>query len=95
MNQLKTVSDYHKALKQNLLVVLNLFSSFEWMEHNIKIGQSFITFFHVICHFHSTLRKLSKQPMNAFNSVQIDHCLFISCIMTWKKNGEVVKILEM
>lgn len=54
MNQLKTVSDYHTTLKQTRLGALNLFSSHEWMELNIKIGQSFITFFS--CHLSFPLR---------------------------------------
>lgn len=69
MNQRKSLSDYRKTLEKNLLCRLSLFSSHERMESNIKIGQPFITlFFHVICHFHSALRKLSKQPVDAFNS---------------------------
>lgn len=97
MHQLKTVSDYHKTLKQNL-GVRSLFSSREWTEDNINIGQCFVTFFSCCLSFRRLFQKtLKTESVDAFSSLQICHCLFPSYIMNWrgKKHWEVVKRQEM
>lgn len=69
MNQLKTVSDYHTTLKQTRLGALNLFSSHEWMEHNIKIGQSFITLFFMSFVISSLLSENSQNSKRMLSTV--------------------------
>lgn len=60
MIQLKPVTVYRKTLKRNLLGVLGLFFSHERMEHSIKIGQCFITFFNGIYPFHSNFQNSQR-----------------------------------